>query len=76
MAEIEHYVDPANKDHPRFEEVREQKLCLLPASVQLEGKTELLEITMGEAVDKVGVCVITVNPLELTLPLYIYVENH
>jgi glycyl-tRNA synthetase len=72
MAEIEHYVDPTNKNHPRFEEVREQKLRLLPASVQLEGNTELLEITVGEAVDKVGVCAITINLLELTLLLSIY----
>ncbi|RKP27429.1 glycyl-tRNA synthetase [Syncephalis pseudoplumigaleata] len=52
MAEIEHYVDPANKDHPRFEEVRGQKVRLLPANVQLDGRSDLLEITVGEAVDK------------------------
>jgi glycyl-tRNA synthetase len=52
MAEIEHYVDPENKDHARFHEVKDQKLRLLPASVQLAGKTDLLEITVGEAVEK------------------------
>ncbi|KAK3828235.1 MAG: glycyl-tRNA synthetase [Benniella sp.] len=52
MAEIEHYVDPEKKDHPRFHEVASYKLKVLPASVQLQGKTELLEIAVGEAVEK------------------------
>jgi glycyl-tRNA synthetase len=52
MAEIEHYVDPAKKDHTRFSEVANYKLNILPASVQLSGKTELLNITVGEAVEK------------------------
>ena len=54
MAEIEHYVDPKKKSHPRFEEVKDQKLMLLPKEVQSAGKTDLLEITIGEAVSKVG----------------------
>ncbi|KAF9331787.1 Glycine--tRNA ligase 1, mitochondrial [Podila minutissima] len=52
MAEIEHYVDPAKKDHARFNEVANYKLNILPASVQLQGKTELLSISVGEAVEK------------------------
>ncbi|RKP09310.1 glycyl-tRNA synthetase [Thamnocephalis sphaerospora] len=52
MAEIEHYVDPENKDHPRFAEVKDQKLRLLPSNVQLDGKTELLEISIGDAVEQ------------------------
>ncbi|KAG0299930.1 Glycine--tRNA ligase 1, mitochondrial [Dissophora globulifera] len=52
MAEIEHYVDPLKKEHARFSEVASYKLKLLPASVQLQGKTELLEIGIGEAVEK------------------------
>ncbi|KAF9956375.1 Glycine--tRNA ligase 1, mitochondrial [Modicella reniformis] len=52
MAEIEHYVDPTKKDHSRFHEVASYKLKILPASVQLQGKTELLEIAVGEAVEK------------------------
>ncbi|KAF9167842.1 Glycine--tRNA ligase 1, mitochondrial [Actinomortierella ambigua] len=50
MAEIEHYVDPAKKDHPRFKEVSDYALNILPASVQLQGKTDLVKITVGEAV--------------------------
>ncbi|KAK9696099.1 Glycine--tRNA ligase 1, mitochondrial [Basidiobolus ranarum] len=52
MAEIEHYVDPQNKKHFRFADVKDQKVRLLPADVQLEGRTELLEISIGEAVEK------------------------
>jgi glycyl-tRNA synthetase len=54
MAEIEHYVDPEKKDHPRFDEVKDVKLRLLPKDVQSAGKTDLLELTIGEAVQKVG----------------------
>ncbi|KAJ1825835.1 Glycine--tRNA ligase 1, mitochondrial [Coemansia sp. RSA 2599] len=50
MAEIEHYVDPLNKDHPRFEEVADIKLSLLPGSVQLEGSTEVVQMTIRDAV--------------------------
>lgn len=52
MAEIEHYVDPSKKDHARFHEVAGYKLKILPASVQLQGKTDLLDIAVGEAVEK------------------------
>ncbi|KAJ2797632.1 Glycine--tRNA ligase 1, mitochondrial, partial [Coemansia guatemalensis] len=52
MAEIEHYVDPLNKDHQRFEEVAGIKLPLLPGTVQLEGKTTPIQMTIGDAVEK------------------------
>ena len=50
MAEIEHYVDPLDKRHARFGEVREVKLMLLPKDVQSEGRTELREMSIGDAV--------------------------
>ncbi|ORX73615.1 glycyl-tRNA synthetase [Linderina pennispora] len=50
MAEIEHFVDPQDKIHPRFDEVKDIKVRLLPGTVQLEGKTEPITITIGEAV--------------------------
>ena len=52
MAEIEHFVDPADKNHVRFNEVKDVKLMLLPKDVQQEGRTELMEMTVGEAVDR------------------------
>ena len=52
MAEIEHYVDPENKDHERFYEVRDIKLVLLDRHVQASGSTQTVEMTVGEAVGK------------------------
>ncbi|WVR08850.1 glycine-tRNA ligase [Kwoniella sp. DSM 27419] len=52
MAEIEHYVDPLDKRHARFNEVRDVQLTLLPKDVQSEGKTDLSQMTVGEAVEK------------------------
>jgi glycyl-tRNA synthetase len=53
MAEIEHFVDPEDKSHARFDEVKDVKLMLLDKNVQVEGKTELTEMSVGEAVEKV-----------------------
>jgi len=50
MAEIEHFVDPKNKDHPRFDEVRDVKCVFYPAKNQMEGKGTVTT-TIGNAVD-------------------------
>ncbi|RXK37445.1 glycine-tRNA ligase [Tremella mesenterica] len=50
MAEIEHYVDPLDKRHARFAEVKDVKLALLPKNVQSEGKTDITHMSVGEAV--------------------------
>lgn len=52
MAEIEHFVDPEKKEHPRFDEVRHVKLELLDKKVQLAGKTATVSMAIGEAVEK------------------------
>jgi glycyl-tRNA synthetase len=52
MAEIEHYVDPLDKRHARFDEVRDIVLTLLPKDVQSEGRIELTKMTVGDAVAK------------------------
>ena len=52
MAEIEHYVDPLDKQHARFDEVADVKLMLLPKGVQMDGKTDLTEMTVSDAVAK------------------------
>lgn len=53
MAEIEHYVDPDNKNHPGYNDVKDTVMRFLPKDVQLQGKTELQEMSVGEAVEKV-----------------------
>lgn len=50
MAEIEHFVDPTDKAHKRFEEIKNTKLKFLPREVQHAGSTVPIETTVGEAV--------------------------
>ena len=50
MAEIEHFVDPADKSHPRFKEVANTKMSFLRKEVQSAGKSDILETTIGDAV--------------------------
>jgi glycyl-tRNA synthetase len=51
MAEIEHYVDPDKKQHPRFGEVSDVMLPLLDRETQLAGKTVPQKLTVGQAVE-------------------------
>jgi glycyl-tRNA synthetase len=50
MAEIEHYVDPEDKNHPKFEDAKDIVLTLLPKDVQMSGKTDTVSMTVGDAV--------------------------
>jgi glycyl-tRNA synthetase len=51
MAEIEHFVDPDNKDHPRFHRVKDLKLPLFSAANQLTNERALIrDLTLGDAV--------------------------
>jgi glycyl-tRNA synthetase len=52
MSEIEHYVDPLNKKHRRFNEVRGIVLPLYSAKRQLEAAGPVM-MDIGEAVDQV-----------------------
>ncbi|XP_011301987.1 glycine--tRNA ligase [Fopius arisanus] len=49
MAEIEHFCDPSDKSHPKFDGVRNTKLMLYSACNQMDGKSAELK-TIGEAV--------------------------
>ncbi|WFD34640.1 glycine--tRNA ligase [Malassezia cuniculi] len=50
MAEIEHFVDPQNKSHPRFKEVAHVVVPLLPRETQESGSTEVVTKSLGDAV--------------------------
>jgi glycyl-tRNA synthetase len=52
MAEIEHYVDPLDKSHTKFSEVKDVELALLDRDVQWKGSTEVTRLKVGEAVAK------------------------
>lgn len=51
MAEIEHFVDPEDKRHERFAEVRDVELDLLDRDTQSAGSTVPKRMTIGAAVD-------------------------
>ena len=52
MCEIEHFIDPADKDHPKFPSVADVKVLIFSAHDQVSGKSPT-EMTLGDAVDKV-----------------------
>ncbi|XP_032310081.1 glycine--tRNA ligase isoform X1 [Drosophila ananassae] len=49
MAEIEHFCDPSHKDHPKFGNVRSEKMTLYSACNQMDGKSAS-QVEIGEAV--------------------------
>jgi glycyl-tRNA synthetase len=50
MAEIEHYVSPWEKNHPKFSHHAQLKLPFLPAHLQEQGVTEPVWLSLQEAV--------------------------
>ncbi|KAM6494854.1 hypothetical protein JOM56_009477 [Amanita muscaria] len=52
MAEIEHFVDPQDKRHPKFTEVRHTVLSLLDRHVQEGGSSAPVKMSVGDAVDR------------------------
>ena len=50
MAEIEHYVHPERKSHPRFHEVAHMEFNFLPRTVQQEGSSQSVRMAIGAAV--------------------------
>ncbi|KAJ3338390.1 Glycine--tRNA ligase 1, mitochondrial [Gonapodya sp. JEL0774] len=51
MAEIEHFVDPLDKSHPKFASVKHTKLPFFSRDLQMTGG-EPVVMTIGEAVEK------------------------
>lgn len=52
MAEVEHFVDPNDKSHKRFKNIKDIKVRLLSKHVQSSGSSEVTEMTIGDAVEK------------------------
>lgn len=50
MAEIEHFVDPNDKSHPKFESVKETILPLFSKELQLQALAPRTDISLGAAV--------------------------
>ena len=51
MAEIEHFVNPTNKRHPKFSSVASKELVLFPSEAQL-GTGRTVKMTIGDAVSQ------------------------
>ena len=51
MAEIEHFVNPTDKSHPKFKKVADKELVLFPSEAQL-GTGRTVRMTTGEAVEQ------------------------
>ena len=52
MAEIEHYVDPEDKDHAKFNEVHNVEIILLDRHTQEAGSSETTRMKVGDAVGR------------------------
>ncbi|XP_072179026.1 glycine--tRNA ligase-like [Diadema setosum] len=51
MCEIEHFIDPSNKDHSKFDTVANITVPLFPVDRQVAGQSPI-KITIGEAVEQ------------------------
>ncbi|PWZ25391.1 Glycine--tRNA ligase, mitochondrial 1 [Zea mays] len=51
LAEIEHFVDPEDKSHPKFVDVADLEFLMFPRELQLSGESAKL-MKLGEAVSK------------------------
>lgn len=54
LAEIEHFVDPDDKSHPKFAEVSKLEFLMFPREDQVSGR-QARRIVIGEAVSQVDV---------------------
>lgn len=52
LAEIEHFVDPQDKSHPKFSEIAHLEFLMFPRDEQMSGQSEK-KLQIGEAVSKV-----------------------
>ena len=51
QAEIEHFLDPLDKSHPKFKIVKDVKIKFYTCEAQMAG-TDMQHITVGEALEK------------------------
>ena len=61
LAEIEHFVDPADKAHPKFSEVAKLEFLMFPREDQVSGRSAR-RIPIGEAVAQVSLRITYLRP--------------
>lgn len=52
MAEIEHFLDPSEKNHPKFQNVADLNILLYSSKAQVSGQSAHL-MRLGDAVQQV-----------------------
>lgn len=52
MAEIEHFVDPSEKNHPKFQNVADLHILLYSSKAQTSGQSARV-MRLGDAVEQV-----------------------
>lgn len=52
MAEIEHFVDPNEKQHPKFQNVADLRILLYSSKAQVSGQSAHM-MCLGDAVEQV-----------------------
>lgn len=63
LAEIEHFVDPQDKSHPKFSDVANLEFLMFPRDEQVSGQ-RAKRLQLGEAVSRVSfLCVFILVPL-------------
>lgn len=68
LAEIEHFVDPEDKSHPKFSEIAKLEFLMFPREEQMTGKSAK-KIQLGEAVAEVFFIFIFKHHFFLLCPL-------
>lgn len=58
MAEIEHFVDPNEKVHPKFSSVADLDIILYSSKAQTSGQSAQI-MRLGDAVEQVGIITTT-----------------
>ena len=58
MAEIEHFVDPSEKVHPKFSSVADLEIMLFSSKAQTSGQSAQI-MRLGDAVEQVRVISLT-----------------
>ncbi len=58
MAEIEHFVDPNEKVHPKFSNVADLEIILYSSKAQTSGQSAHI-MRLGDAVEQVGITTTT-----------------
>lgn len=53
LAEIEHFVDPEDKSHPKFADVADLEFFMFPREDQLQGRSAKKTV-LGKAISTVG----------------------